>query len=89
MTSPEIETEYPKSSDPVSDATSFAAWVHSPPLRAKTYAEPSLYAPTTMVPPEVETEHPKKSYDAASDAVNLAVWVHVVVFRAKVYVDPT
>ena len=77
---PLIATELPKTSSAApSSARSLACWVHTPPLRVKTYAEPdsmplssSRHAPMTAVSPLMETERPKLSSAAPSSARSLA-----------------
>ena len=53
-----------------------------------TYADSKADAPTTTVPPEMETDFPNLSSAAPSDAVSLEVWVHVVPFFLNTYAEP-
>jgi hypothetical protein len=90
--SPETDTEVPNRSPPSpSEARSCCCWLQVVPERTKTYADPasgppavsSLYAPTTAVSPETETETPKKSLAAPSEARSCCCWLHVDPERTK------
>ena len=79
-----METDLPKTSTAAPSAgRSLACWVHTPPLRVKTYAEPELgplsssrYAPMTATSspggPLMETDPPNQSPAAPSAGRSLA-----------------
>ena len=91
--SPLTDTEVPNwSASAASGAVSLACWLHTPPLRTNTYADPeneaAFLAPTTTVSPLTDTENPNSSLPAASDAVSLVCWLHTPSLRTNTYADP-